>query len=80
MAVCGSPEIRSLVNLHQIVGFVFATGQFDIVFCRNVLIYFSIDNKRQIIKIAELAAWGDSHPASESLNGIQMLCDEKSMR
>ena len=43
--VANRVEFREL-NLLQSYG---GLGQFDVVFCRNVLIYFSNDNKRDIL-------------------------------
>ena len=48
-------------------------GRFDIVFCRNVLIYFSPEIKAQIIKQVHGALNTDGHlflGASESLSGL----------
>ena len=46
------PEIRAMVqwknfNLNDSM---FGMGPFDIVFCRNVLIYFDLDTKKQILR------------------------------
>lgn len=69
------PEVRELVQFKHLnlLDSYLLMGQFDIIFCRNVLIYFSTDNKRRII--AKLAACLPSGGtlvlgASESLNGI----------
>jgi chemotaxis protein methyltransferase CheR len=53
-------------------------GKFDIIFCRNVLIYFSADMKKQILQ--QIAACLDSGGilflgASESLNGASQQFD-----
>ena len=48
-------------------------GQFDIIFCRNVMIYFDLDTKRQVVqRLLPLLRPGGyfmlSH--SENLNGV----------
>lgn len=50
------PEVRNLVTFKplNLLDSFLLMGQFDIIFCRNVLIYFSQENKRRII--AKLAA------------------------
>jgi len=50
------PELRSMVNYREfnLLDSFSALGKFDIVFCRNVLIYFDQETKSQILaRIAE---------------------------
>lgn len=46
------PEIRARVRFQSLnlLGSYAALGQFDIIFCRNVLIYFSSDVKLEILR------------------------------
>ena len=46
------PEIRRLVNFrqHNLTRGYETLGRFDVIFCRNVLIYFSSDQKADIIQ------------------------------
>ncbi|GAB6067183.1 protein-glutamate O-methyltransferase CheR [Methylothermus subterraneus] len=51
------PEVRRLVSFQQLnlLDSFAALGQFDLIFCRNVLIYFSPELRRQILeRLAEL--------------------------
>ena len=45
------PEIRARVSFHEsnLLQSYALLGRFDVVFCRNVLIYFSADSKRDIV-------------------------------
>ena len=68
-------EVRSLVQFKHLnlLDSYLLMGQFEIIFCRNVLIYFSAETKRQII--AKLAAGLPSGGAlvlgaSESISGL----------
>ena len=69
------PELRGRINFRQIN--LNATlpdiGQFDVIFLRNVMIYFDLETKRQVIRrILPLLRPGGyfmlSH--SENLNGV----------
>lgn len=70
------PEISKAVNfksLNLLQNFSSLTTQFDLVFCRNVLIYFSQDLKHDILKRihAKLRPGGYLFlGASESMNGM----------
>ncbi|MFO1129630.1 MAG: protein-glutamate O-methyltransferase [Rhodospirillales bacterium] len=46
------PEIRTMVQFrqHNILEDVSSLGQFDVVFCRNVLIYFDGETKKQVLE------------------------------
>lgn len=46
------PEIRHAIHFQQfnLVGSAYKVEQFDMILCRNVLIYFSEDNKKNIYK------------------------------
>jgi chemotaxis protein methyltransferase CheR len=47
-----SPDIRAMVQYkeHNLLGNLGSLGAFDIVFCRNVLIYFDQDTKRDVLE------------------------------
>ncbi|MBX2882732.1 MAG: hypothetical protein KTR32_22470 [Granulosicoccus sp.] len=70
-----SPEIRSSINfeLHNLFDTLRCSDLFDIVFLRNVLIYFSREDQEKVIKNMELCL---NHPAhfiigeSESVSEI----------
>lgn len=69
------PEVKRLVNFHSInlLEPYRTLGNFDIVFCRNVLIYFSADIKKRILQqIADIMQTGGVLflGASESISGI----------
>lgn len=46
-----APQIRSMVRFapHNLLAGTAGLGRFDLIFCRNVLIYFSADLKREIL-------------------------------
>lgn len=46
-----SPTLQQMVRFrpHNLLQGSTGLGTFDVIFCRNVLIYFDIDNKRQIL-------------------------------
>ena len=49
-----SPELRKIIkfthfNLNDDMGMMFMKG-FDIIFCKNVLIYFDINSKKRVIQ------------------------------
>ncbi|GAA0857115.1 protein-glutamate O-methyltransferase CheR [Aliiglaciecola litoralis] len=46
------PEITSMVSFktQNLLDSYSSLGKFDVVFCRNVLIYFSVTNKRKILQ------------------------------
>jgi chemotaxis protein methyltransferase CheR len=51
------PEIRKMITFKEfnLLGPFSSLGQFDLVFCRNVLIYFDTDTKSQVLnKIANI--------------------------
>jgi chemotaxis protein methyltransferase CheR len=69
------PDVMKMVSFRQMNLFdsYSALGKFDLVFCRNVLIYFSVDGKKQILQ--QIASCLQSRGilflgASESLSGI----------
>ena len=43
-------KTRVSFRQHNLITNAYPLGMFDIIFCRNVLIYFSNDNKKQILK------------------------------
>jgi chemotaxis protein methyltransferase CheR len=47
-----APEIRAMVSYkeHNLLGNLGGLGAFDVVFCRNVLIYFDQDTKRDVLE------------------------------
>ncbi len=77
-----SEKIRERVNFYELnllKGFA-TLGQFDLVFCRNVLIYFSNENKSRILSNIESAmkpgAWlflGASEPIANYSDSFQMI-------
>lgn len=58
-----SPQIRSMVRFapHNLLDGATGPGRFDLIFCRNVLIYFDRERKRQAL--AGLAAMIEPHGA-----------------
>ncbi|RRW15810.1 protein-glutamate O-methyltransferase CheR [Stutzerimonas stutzeri] len=72
------PAIRSRVEfkVQNLLDSYAALGKFDIVFCRNVLIYFSADVKRDILKRIHATLRPGGYlflGASEALNGLPEL-------
>ncbi|HCW95687.1 MAG TPA: chemotaxis protein [Pseudomonas sp.] len=72
------PAVRARVEfrVQNLLDSYAALGKFDIVFCRNVLIYFSADVKKDILKRihATLKPGGYLYlGASEALNGLPEL-------
>ncbi|ABI56246.1 MCP methyltransferase, CheR-type [Alkalilimnicola ehrlichii MLHE-1] len=68
------PEVkrRTRFQLHNLLDSYASLGRFDIIFCRNVLIYFSTDSRRDIIhRMARAVRPGGwlIVGASESLSG-----------
>ncbi|MEP4889982.1 MAG: protein-glutamate O-methyltransferase CheR [Aliiglaciecola sp.] len=71
-------EIVSMVNFRpqNLLNSYSALGRFDVVFCRNVLIYFSLDNKRKILQQIAACLQNDGVlflGASESIAGLNQL-------
>jgi chemotaxis protein methyltransferase CheR len=69
------PEIKSRVRFQSLnlLGQYSALGQFDIIFCRNVLIYFSSDVKQEILRKMRRQLRPGGYlllGASESLSGL----------
>ncbi len=72
------PAIRSRVEfrVQNLLDSYAALGKFDIVFCRNVLIYFSADVKKDILKRIHATLKPGGYlllGASEALNGLPEL-------
>ena len=72
------PAIRSRVEfrVQNLLDNYAALGKFDIVFCRNVLIYFSADVKKDILKRIHATLRPGGYlflGASEALNGLPEL-------
>ncbi|MCQ2034548.1 protein-glutamate O-methyltransferase CheR [Stutzerimonas kunmingensis] len=72
------PVIRSRVEfrVQNLLDSYAALGKFDIVFCRNVLIYFSADVKKDILKRIHATLRPGGYlflGASEALNGLPEL-------
>lgn len=72
------PAIRSRVEfrVQNLLDSYVALGKFDIVFCRNVLIYFSADVKKDILKRIHATLRPGGYlflGASEALNGLPEL-------
>jgi len=72
------PAIRSRVEfrVQNLLDSYAALGKFDIVFCRNVLIYFSADVKKDILKRIHATLRPGGYlflGASEALNGLPEL-------
>lgn len=71
------PQIRSFVEFRELNLLErYTLGKFDLVFCRNVLIYFSGDLKRDILTRMHAALNPGGYlilGASESLNGLSHL-------
>ena len=68
-------NVKRLVNFraHNLLQSYTLLGKFDIIFCRNVLIYFSPEMKRQIFSNFAKVANKDGYlmlGASESINGL----------
>lgn len=69
------PNITQMVNFRQmnLLDSYSLLGKFDIIFCRNVLIYFSAQNKAKILKQFAQALNPDGYlflGASESISGL----------
>ncbi len=70
-----APSLRQLVQfeVHNLLHNPARFGQFDIIFCRNVLIYFDVETKQQILAhLARQLALGGTLVlgASETLVGV----------
>jgi chemotaxis protein methyltransferase CheR len=70
-----SPEIRAMVKLraHNLLLDDPELGTFDVIFCRNVLIYFDDDTKRQVLGRLAATLPSDGYlvlGASETTTGI----------
>lgn len=73
-----SPKIKSRVRFQSLnlLGPYSALGQFDLIFCRNVLIYFSTDVKLDILRKMHRQLRPGGYlllGASESLSGLPDL-------
>lgn len=69
------PKVKSLVSFRplNLLDSYSLLGKFDIIFCRNVLIYFSPENKKKILKQFTSSLNPDGYlflGASESLSGL----------
>src|SRR5690606_8349286 len=68
------PAIRSVVEFKELNLLErYTLGKFDVVFCRNVLIYFSAELKRDILERIHQSLNPGGYlvlGASESLNGL----------
>ena len=72
------PDIRSIVHFRRLNLFhdiAIMEGLFDVIFCRNVLIYFNLESRRRVLQqlLAKLRPGGLlllGH--AESLNGLQL--------
>jgi chemotaxis protein methyltransferase CheR len=69
------PEVKKLVSFRQmnLLDSYSLLGKFDIIFCRNVLIYFSAENKAKILKQFASSLNPDGYlflGASESISGL----------
>jgi chemotaxis protein methyltransferase CheR len=51
-AWCAKPALRDMVSWrqHNLLDSPWALGRFDVVFCRNVLIYFDISTRKRILE------------------------------
>jgi chemotaxis protein methyltransferase CheR len=72
------PAVRSRVELRvqNLLDSYAVLGKFDVVFCRNVLIYFSADVKKDILKRIHATLKPGGYlflGASEALNGLPEL-------
>ena len=72
------PAVRARVEfrVQNLLDSYAALGKFDIVFCRNVLIYFSADVKKDILKRIHATLKPGGYlflGASEALNGLPEL-------
>ena len=71
------PQIRSMVEFKELnLLDRYLLGKFDIILCRNVLIYFSVDLKKDILTRMHAALNPGGYlilGASESLNGLPDL-------
>lgn len=47
-----SPQVRSMVRFapHNLLAGTSGLGRFDLIFCRNVLIYFDVEQKRAVLQ------------------------------
>ena len=71
-------EMKANINFQSfnLMGSFQAMGQFDVIFCRNVLIYFSADKKREIITKLHKQLKPNGYlflGASESMSGLDDL-------
>ena len=71
------PQIRNMVEFKELNLLErYMLGKFDLVMCRNVLIYFSADLKKDILKRIHATLNPGGYlilGASESLNGLSDL-------
>lgn len=71
------PQLRNMVEFRELnLLDRFMPGRFDIIFCRNVLIYFSVELKQDILTRMHAALNPGGYlilGASESLSGLQDL-------
>lgn len=74
-----SPAIRAMVEFRELNLLErYLLGKFDLIFCRNVLIYFSAEHKKDILGRMHATLNPDGYlilGASESLNGLPDLYD-----
>ncbi|MFG1606849.1 CheR family methyltransferase [Actinoplanes sp. NPDC049265] len=68
-------ELRGRVEFHclNLMGDVRKLGRFDVIFLRNVMIYFDVDTKRDLVSRLQNMLHPDGHliiGSSESLNSI----------
>lgn len=71
------PQLQRMVEFRELnLLDRYALGRFDLIFCRNVLIYFSADHKRDILTRMHASLNPGGYlilGASESLNGLSHL-------
>jgi chemotaxis protein methyltransferase CheR len=73
-----SPLLRSLVTFSRVnlLDSLYALGTFDVIFCRNVLIYFDADNKAKVLQKLSALLPSDGAimlGAAESISGAEAV-------
>lgn len=70
-----SDRIRQMVSFqtHNLIGPAHPTGKFDLIFCRNTLIYFDLETRRAVLESLHRQLTSDGFlmlGATETANGI----------